>query len=381
MVDSEPEKSGGERLLYVVNVPWYFAGHWLPLAKAARDAGYSVEIASGPGPGAEVIRAEGFTVHTLAMSRSGLSLLGELQALRGLYRRLRPALVHHITIKPVLLGGLAARLARVPGVLHTLPGLGFMFTASGARARLGRCAVLAGYRLAFAHPRCLVVCMNKDDLGELTDAGVLGAGQGRVIRGVGVDIVKFGVVAEPTGIPVVALIGRMLADKGVGEFVAAAGSLKTSGVRARFVLIGDPDPGNPTSVSPDTLKAWQQDGVVEWWGHRHDMPEVLAKLHIVCLPSYREGLGAVLVEAAACARALVASDVPGCREVVREGVNGLLVPPRDPGRLAEALRRLITDPALRARMALRAREIAVAEFALERVLAEHLTLYRKLLCQ
>jgi glycosyltransferase involved in cell wall biosynthesis len=201
-----------------------------------------------------------------------------------------------------------------------------------------------------------------------------------LIRGSGVDMNIFTPRPEPEGVPVVILAARMLWAKGIGEFVDAARLLREQKVEARFVLVGESDPGNPSAVPVWQLEQWHDSGVVEWWGACSDMPRVFAEAHVVCLPSYYpEGVPKVLIEAAACGRPIVTTDVPGCREVVRHEENGLLVPTRDPVALAAALRRLIMSPALRDFLGRRGREIAVAEFGLERVIAETLAVYGDLL--
>jgi glycosyltransferase involved in cell wall biosynthesis len=222
-----------------------------------------------------------------------------------------------------------------------------------------------------------VVLQNPDDQRELVSAGAVSPDRITLIRGSGVDLSEFLIAPEPAGPPVVVLPSRLVWDKGVREFVDAASELRRNGVRARFALVGDRDPDNPTSVPPGQLEAWQASGIVEWWGHRHDMPSVFAESHLVCLPSYREGLPKVLLEAAASGRPIVTTDVPGCREVVRHGENGLLVPARSVGPLAHALRELIADPARRARFGRRGREIVEAEFSVERVVEAHVALYRE----
>jgi glycosyltransferase involved in cell wall biosynthesis len=173
----------------------------------------------------------------------------------------------------------------------------------------------------------------------------------------------------------------MLWDKGVGEFVEAARLLKAQGIRARFVLAGMVDEENPAQITERRLRTWQDEGLVEWWGHQDDMRRVLSAAHVVVLPSYREGLPKVLLEAAACARPIVATDVPGCREVVRDGDNGILVPPKDSHALAAAIAKLVQEPALRARMGAQGRALVVKEFSVERIAGETLGLYRELLRQ
>lgn len=365
------------KLLLTVNDAGFFLSHRLPIAVAARAAGYDVHVATAPGPAVARIRAEGFPHHPVPLSRRGLNPLAELRsvaALTRLYRRLRPDIVHHVTIKPVLYGGLAARLARVPAVVAAISGLGFMFMRRDVRYRVSRLPLHALYRLALGHPKSKVIFQNPDDLRQFTAAGWVRDGSAVLIKGSGVDLAAFAPAPEPHGTPIVLCAARMLWDKGIGEFVAAARDLRARGVEARFVLVGDPDPGNPTSVPPARLEAWHREGAVEWWGHRDDMPAVMQLAAIVCLPSYREGLPKVLIEAAACARPVVTTDVPGCRDIG----NALLVPPQNASALADALARLIAEPMLRQHLAARGREIAEAEFSLERVVRDTLAVYAAL---
>ena len=239
-------------------------------------------------------------------------------------------------------------------------------------------------RWAIALPRSRVVFQNEDDAREFADAGIVRHDQIRIIRGTGVDTDKFvppPVHHDGNQEPLVMLAGRMLWDKGIGEFVEAARLLRASGLRARCVVVGMVDQENPAGISAMQLRACQKEGVVQWWGHRDDMPNVLASAQIVVLPSYREGFPKVLLEAAACARPLVATDVPGCRAIVKDGINGFLVSPKDPISLCQALVKLLQDPALRARMGAQGREIVVKEFSVERISRETLALYRELLEQ
>jgi glycosyltransferase involved in cell wall biosynthesis len=369
-------------VLFVDNDVNSFYAYRIELALAARDSGFEVHVAAPPGKAAETLRAEGLRYHPIPMTRSGLAPWKELStivALFRLYRRVRPDLVHHLRLKPVLYGGLAAYGARVPAVVGLLTGLGYVFIAESRRALVMRKLVVLSCKVAFRHGNQRIVFQNPDDQGVFIQNKILPAAQTVLIKGSGVDIHTYVPTPEPEGIPVVVLASRMLRDKGVVEFVQAARELKESGVSARFVLVGDTDPGNPTAVSAEQLRSWADEGVIEWWGHQSDMRKVLSQSNIVCLPSLREGVPKVLIEAAACGRAIVTTDAPGCREIVREGENGLLVPVRDSKALAEALRLLIESAPLRALMAAKGREIAVEEFSVERVVNETLGVYRELL--
>jgi len=287
--------------------------------------------------------------------------------------------VHLVTIKPVIYGGIAARIASVPAVVSALTGLGSVFVSGRSFWGLLRAMVLIAYRFAMGHRNSRVIVQNLDDFAFLTQAGVVTDRSIILIKGSGVDLSLFRTSPEPAGEPIVMLASRMLWDKGVAEFVEAARQLKTQGVKARFVLVGDIDLRNPTAISFRQLENWHQSGMVEWWGHHSDMPDVFAKASLVCLPSYREGLPKALIEAAACGRAIVATDVPGCREIVHDEENGILVPPGDAISLATAMKRLIEDVNLRRRMGTRGRQIVEQQFALEKVVGETLAVYRELL--
>lgn len=370
------------RILFLVNDTRFFLSHRLPLALAAREKGYEVHVAAAPVSGSEAIAAAGLVYHPLAFRRSALGPVGELRTLIMLYRllrRIRPDRVHNVTIKPVLYGSLAARLTGVPVIVNAISGLGTVFLAQGTRAHLLRWFVERAYRVALNTPKCVTIFQNPDDRALFVERRMVVEERTVLIRGAGVDTRRFAPSPEPEGLPTVVLCARMLRDKGVVEFVEAAKALKSQGCQARFVLAGGLDPGNRSALTEAELRRWCADGTVEWLGHCADMPALLQGAHIACLPSYREGLPKSLLEAAACARPIVTCDVPGCREIVANEVNGLLVPPRDVPRLATALSRLIDDASLRARFGQRGRERVLDAFSLEQVVAQTLALYERVL--
>jgi glycosyltransferase involved in cell wall biosynthesis len=376
-----PAALHGNKLLFVVNVDWFFMSHRLPIALEAMRQGYEVHLATGITDRLQALRAAGLTVHQLPLERSGASLWGEIRTfgrIAAVMRALRPDVVHLVTVKPVVLGGIAARMTGVPAVVSAVSGLGFVFTSRSMKARLLRAVVLALYRAALGHPNMKVVFQNNDDRRVLQALTGLPQGRTTIVRGSGVDLHGFAQRPFPGGPPVVLFAGRLLRDKGVEEFVAAARLLRERGVQATFRLAGAPDPGNRASVSPDDLRRWQACGDVELLGHQLDMPQVLADAHIVVLPSYREGFPKVLVEAAACGRPSVTTDVPGCRDAIIAGETGLLVPPRDAQALANAIGQLAGDAAMRMRMGLAARELAEREYDIGRIVQQHLALYREL---
>lgn len=365
---------GPLRLLFVVTEDWYFVSHRLPLAVAAKRAGFEVTVLTRCGAKCEAIRTAGIEVVPFAMARRGLSPLGlarEILALTGHYRRLGPDIVHHVALRPVVVGGIAARLAGVSAVVSAIAGLGYAFTGG----RGGWLAFVLRALLRVALARGAVIVQNPEDAGAVRALGVA-TERIRLIAGAGVDTGRFHPEPEPDAVPVVMLASRLLWDKGVGEFVVAARRLRG---RARFVLVGAPDAGNPASVPEDILRQWVAEGLVEWWGVSEDMPKTLAQATIVCLPSYREGLPKVLLEAMACGRPVVTTDAPGCRDCVRDGDNGLLVPSKDAGALAEAIARLLDDPPLRRAMGERGRQRAVEKFGQEWVIEATLALYREVL--
>ncbi len=368
-------------LLFVVNDASFFLSHRLPLARAAANVGYEVHVATPvEGRGEDLVAME-FNFHPLPLSRHKTQLFAELRSFLSLYwlfRTLAPSLVHLVTIKPVLYGGLAARLARVPGVVSAVPGLGYVFLRTGWTAALLRGLVKMVYRLALGHANLRVIFQNPDDQELFIRSRLVPEKKTVLIRGSGVDPEQFAPVPEPGGVPVVVLAGRLLWDKGVGEFVAAARILSQRGVHGRFVLVGATASGNPATVCQEQIEFWQNQGVIEWWGFQNDMVEVLRKAHIACLPSYREGLPKFLIEAAASGRPVVTSDVAGCREVVRQGVNGFLVPARDPEKLADSLHELIEGPELRHAMGARGRMLVVPEMTVETVVQQTLSLYTAL---
>ncbi len=366
-------------LLFVVTEDWYFCSHRLALARAARAAGWRVVVATRVNRHADDILDAGLELRPLSMRRRGMSPTGELRTLlelAALYRRERPTVVHHVALKPVLYGSLAAFVAGVPAVVNAIAGLGFVFASRSFKARALRPLVRAGYRLAFAGRGTRVVVQNEEDEATVRKLGV-NSERIALIRGSGVDLDRFAPGPEPDGPVVVTMVSRMLRDKGVFELVEAARRLSRSHPSLRVQLVGPPDPENPASIDTETLEALSREGIIEWCPGTNDVPRVWAHSHVAVLPSYREGLPKALLEAAACGRPMVSTDVPGCRDVVRHERTGLLVPPRDAPALACAIARLADDPDLRARLGRGARE-HVRDFAEALIVGQTLELYSQL---
>lgn len=382
------EEQARPRVILFANTDWNLYMYRLPLARYIRAAGYEVVMVAPPGRFVEGVREAGFRFVPVEMSRKGLNPFAELHTLARLvrlFRREKPDIVHSFTAKGVLFGSLAARLAGVKQIVNSITGLGYVFSSADLQARLLRPLVERWYRMVLRDSQ--VIFQNSDDQHYFVEQAFISGTDGHLILGSGVDTELLQPVPEPdiesdtgpdagldTG-PLVLLAGRMLWDKGIDAFVEAARLLRQEGVRARFALVGDSDEGNPAAVPRPQLEAWQAEGVVEWWGFRDDIDKVLAQGHVVCLPSFREGVPRVLLEAGALGRPLITTDTPGCREVVQHGENGLLVPVRDAAALAAAIRRLLADKALRQQMGLRARATVEARFSIDRVAQDTLRIY------
>lgn len=367
------------RLLILVNCPAFFMSHRAPLAVSAAEAGYEVHVATMPGAAVAEIKRLKVSHHELPLSRSGTNPGRELLAMFAilrLMRSIRPDLVHLVTIKPVLYGGLAARLSGVPGVIAAISGLGFTFLARGWRANLNRALLFGLYRLVLARPSVRVIFQNPHDRDLFVRNRLVSPDQVKMIRGSGVDLDRYALSPEPAGRLVVLMPSRLLMDKGIREFVEAAQILRSRNIEAEFRVAGGVDPDNPASISLKQLELWRQETEVKFLGYQRDMPAVLSQSHVVVLPSYREGLPKVLLEAAACGRAVVTTDVPGCRDAIEPGETGVLVPAGDALMLAEQIQRLLLDHRERKQMGQAARKLAEREFSIESVVAAHLSIYQ-----
>lgn len=359
------------------------------LVRALRNAEVNVIVVGPPSPWGEKVAKLGCWVPTYPLDRRGLNPLSETRSLLALcriYRRWKPDLVHHFTIKPNLYGTLAARLAGVPVVIATVTGLGYLWTDAGPRAWILRAAVGPVYRWVLRLADA-VIYLNEDD------RRILGGKRTVVVPGEGIDLKEFAPEAVPPGrraalraelglaedAPVALMVGRMLRHKGVVEFVEAARLVRRTFPQAVFLLVGPSDEGNPARIPPAQLKAWETEGTVRYLGVRDDIRDLMAIADIVVLPSYREGMPRVLVEGAAMGKPLVATDVPGCRDVVQHQVNGFLVSARDSVSLASAIRTLLADPALRMRFGQASRSLAEAKFSDRQIVRRILTLYAYLL--
>jgi len=365
------------KLLFLVTEDWYFCSHRLPVARAARDAGFAVTVATRVREHRDAICREGFALRPLGWKRRGDGMLGGLRTLTEivrLYRAEQPDILYHVALKPVVFGGIAARLAfrrrTRPAVISAVMGLGSSAAASWRRRWLG-------WVLRLAAGRGRIIVQNPEDRAALAGFGFASA-RIALIRGSGVDTAHFAALPDPPGSEIaVALVGRMLRGKGVLDAVEAVRQLRAAGAPVTLLLAGAPDPDSRDSLTEAELAALAREPGVEWLGHVADVREVWRRAAIAVLPStYGEGVPKSLLEAASCARPIVASDMPGCREVVIPGETGLLVPPHDVAALAEAIKRLAGDPDLRARMGAAGRVRTIAEFGEAAVAEQTVALLR-----
>jgi glycosyltransferase involved in cell wall biosynthesis len=368
------------RLLYVVTEDWYFLSHRLPMAHAARAAGFDVHVATRVVDGRSAIEAEGFALHPVPFVRGRASPLVSLRtiiALRRVQREVAPMVTHHVALQAAVLGSLAA-VGRPGGRVNALTGFGHAFISNSPRTRTLRAMIRLVLNWMSNRPDSVALVQNPDDRASLLALGIP-ADRVALIPGSGVDIDRLKPAPEPPGAPTVAFVGRLLDDKGIRTLVEAHRLLRRRGSDVELLIAGTPDPANPASVDEREAAAWNREPGIQWLGHVSDIAGLWARACIAVLPSRREGLPKSLLEAAACGRPMVATDVPGCREVVRPGETGLLVPPDDAPALAEAIATLAASPELRARYGAAARRLAVERFSADAIGRATVELYRRLI--
>jgi glycosyltransferase involved in cell wall biosynthesis len=370
------------KLLLSSNTEWYLYNFRRALGVFLRERGWDVVMVSPPGPYAEKLQEMGFRWVQWDLGRKTLTPWKEFAALRQIteiYQREKPDVVHHNTIKPVIYGSFAARRVGVKGIINAITGRGYVFLGNDAKARVLGPLAQALYRLAFRPANSVTIFENVTDQDYFVMNGLIPSSRTRVIESSGVDPIQFTPQPEPEGIPIILMASRMLWDKGVGVLVEAAKLLKGR-IPIRIALAGDPDPGNPASIPAETLRQWDTEGIIEWWGFQADMNATYGKCHIATLPShYAEGLPISLLEAAACERPIVTTTIPGCQDFVTDEYNGLLVSPNDPVALASALEKLAVDPALRRQMGVAGRRRVLEKYTNELVNSATLAVYRELL--
>ncbi len=367
-------------LLYVVTEDWYFLSHRLPMARAAREAGYDVHVATRLNRGKAAIEAEGFTPHALSWRRGSLSpshsIAGVLE-LRKLLRSLKPDILHNVSLKPVLLGSVASLGVSPLAVVNGLTGLGTLFVGDHKRSGLARPLVRAALKALLGRSNSRTIVQNPDDKRFVLDLGVPEA-QIDLIPGSGVDTAHFVPLPEPGPPVTAAYVGRMLVDKGVETLIEAFGLATSRGLKLQLLLAGDTDRENLGSLAPEQLREFASAFGINWLGHVADIRDVWRQAHFAVLASRREGLPKSLLEAAACGRAMIATDTPGCREIAISDETALTFPVGDAAALAEAMTRMAGDAEMRARFGTAARDLVERKFSAAVVAKEIVALYESL---
>ncbi len=372
----------GKKILLVANTDWYLYNFRLSLGKYLRDQGYEVIFVSPRGNYVDDIIANGFRFLEWEVGRRSILIYKEIWSIFKIWKIYKseiPVLVHHFTIKPVLYGSIAARFSKVKGVINSITGLGYLFLSKDWMGKILKLIVFPLYRFSLSGGHVHNIFENIYDQQTFLIQKFTDLEKSSIINGVGVDEDTFSLTPDPeTEIPLIVLPARMLYDKGVKTLVEASTILKRN-MKLKIALVGELDPGNPSYIDENTIKKWENEFGVEWWGFNKNMQEVYKNCNIVTLPSLGEGLPTVLIEAAACGRPIVTTDVAGCRDVVQDGVNGFLVPPNNPEELANAIYKLIENPALRIKMGLEGRRIVLEKFTSKLINKKTNQIYQKLL--
>ena len=370
------------RLLFLVNSSSYFLSHRLGIAIEAKKQGYEVHIASPEDGCEDTFKINGLIHHKLPISRTSINIFSEIKAFLNIYfliKKINPDLLHLITIKPVIYGGIISRLIQIKGVVSAVPGLGYVYISKGIRAAILRFFINYFYKVSFSKKSLKIIFQNKDDMNKLRLAVGFDPIKSVIIKGSGVDLDEFKSTPLPEGRPVISMISRLQEDKGVKEFARAAQMIKERKIEADFWLIGDTDSSYPSPILIEDLQEWENKGFLSVLGYRKDINILIGNSNIIVLPSYREGLPKVLLEAAACGRPVITTDVPGCRAAIEEGKTGLLVPPRDSLSLADKIEYLLGNKELLKKMGNAGRKLAEEHFSLDKVVSAHLKIYSSLI--
>jgi glycosyltransferase involved in cell wall biosynthesis len=375
-------KQANKKVLFIVSEDWYFLSHRLHLAKTAIENGYQVALLSRISSHREFLESIGLTVFDWSLERRSFNPIKEMRALWQVIKAIyfySPNLIHAVALKPIIYTSIACKWVGMRRHIFALGGLGFIFNSESWYAKILRPLIIILLRKAFSGECSRVIVQNSDDLQKLLSLKIVDKKKIRLIKGAGVDTQIFSPLIESSAIPLVVLPARLLWSKGVGDFVTAASNLKAKGVKARFALVGERDPHNPECIPQSQIDAWEKEGMVEIWGRCEDMSAVMNKASIVCLPSYSEGLPKALLEAASCARPIVAYDIPGCRGVVVNEDNGFLVPSRNQPFLDNAIESLINDSDLRKKMGDSGRLKIISEYSQELIAEETLKVWGEVL--
>jgi glycosyltransferase involved in cell wall biosynthesis len=372
-----------KHILFFITEDWYFWSHRRSIALAALEKGYKVTVVTRVHELGPEILNTGMNLIPIEIRRGSLNPFRELKTIFDIFRiywKEKPDIVHQVGMKPIIYGTWAARITGIRGIVNAFGGLGHLFTDKSSSAIVKKKLFTQVYRFTFSKDNIRIILQNTHDLQQFLDQNVISEENVILIRGVGVNLDLFDYCEEPDGIPVVMYAGRLLWSKGIGEVVESSKMLNDRNITVKVVLVGRPDPENPSSIPQEIIEEWVENGFVEWWGYRNDMAEVLKVSNIVVLPSaYGEGVPKILIEAAAIGRSTVATDIPGCREIVKDGVNGLLVPVNDVEALTSAIKTLIDDIEYRRKLGLQGRKLVENEFSDQLVSNATLAIYEEIL--
>lgn len=367
-----------KKLLFVLNIDYFLISHRLPIAIKAFQEGYEVHIAAKNTGYLKSFEKYNFKIHPLEIKRSSMnitSLIKTFVSIRKVFNEIKPDIVHLISIKPILIGGCALHFTRLnPKIIISISGLGFIYTSIGKAAFIRKKLVNQLYKLALNHKNLTIIFQNKFDKRDILRILPRRDIKSLIIHGSGVDLQEYSLCSLPKGKPIILFPARIIISKGIYEFVNAAKILKG---KARFVIAGKIDFQSRDFISEDVLNKWISERIIEHWGFSENMPNTIKKSTIVVLPSYREGLPKVICEAAAIGRAVVTTDVPGCRDSIINNKTGLLVPVKNSQKLSQAILHLLENRKILEKMSLEANLLAKRKFDLEKVVEEHISIYNK----
>jgi len=373
------EDDVNKRILFVVNVDWFFVSHRLPIALAAIADGYEVHLACSITDKLDYLKSLSITVHEVNFSRGGLALINELKTMfliKKLLDKVKPKIVHSVTIKPVVYVGLLTRFNSKISKVSSISGLGYVFIANGLKAYFLKYVVISLYRIIFSGKSHVIIFQNSHDYNILFDAHVFDMRNGVIIRGSGVDLKDYPYLPEPAFPKKIIMASRLLYDKGVSEYVEAAKILKQRGFKVDFLLVGAVDKENPNGILDKDFKSWSNEGFVSVLGYRRDIAKLIQESSIAVLPSYYgEGLPKFLIEAAACGRAVITTDHPGCRDAIEPNKTGLLIPVKNEYALADAISYLLENNSVRMNFGVSGRALAEKEYGIEKVVEKHIKIY------
>jgi glycosyltransferase involved in cell wall biosynthesis len=373
-----------KKILFIVNVDWFFISHRLPLAIKAIENGYEVHLACNYSKSKEFLEKKGIACHEIQFTRSNYNIMNALiicKQIHALLKDIKPDITHLVTIKPILLGGIVARLLKLPSVVFAISGLGYIFISKGKIASIRKRMIGLIYAYVFKHKNICVIFQNTDDQNELSKLSGLNKIHSVIIPGSGVDTERFSISQLPKSPPVIMMASRLLKDKGVYEYISAARIIGHKNKNIKFVLVGTPDPENPSSISIEEVNGWIDKGYIEYWGQQEDMPNVISKSTIVVLPSYREGLPKVLLEASSSGRPVITTNVAGCRDAIIDMRTGFLVEKYNAQDLADKIVTLSSNLDRCIQMGQSGRKLVEEKFSEKLIVSHHMKVYEKLLLE